>query len=361
MIVQNALAPAAIRHAIADLMNDRLCGLSIASAYVTESGSEIVRQCAHRYVENAAAFRRIPKRVITCFDFGLSEPEALRHWLRTDTTVVHVAGAQMVRRGSLIPSEAFHPKAYAFQTSDDTANILVGSANMTGRGLSINAEAGLARRDVPIAEVQTAFDRIAFDTTVLTAELLDAYESLRRRMPPPRELTEEVAPAPAPARQPPAGLQPLRDAIDAGNIDPSQFDQMWVQVGGVQGGAGNQLELPRGAHRFFGFQFDGYDRADNVVLIGYPNLVAGRSAWNDRRLTWHGNNRMERINLPTAAHGGFRYEDSTILFRRRQNGSFELLVTPWDSDLSRSWREASRQKRRLYRLGRVGDRVVGFL
>ena len=67
MIVQNTLKPAAIRHAIADLMTERLCGLSIAAAYVTESGSEIIRHCADRYITNAE-FRRIPKLIITCFD-----------------------------------------------------------------------------------------------------------------------------------------------------------------------------------------------------------------------------------------------------------------------------------------------------
>lgn len=360
MIVQNILKPAAIRHAIADLMTERLCGLSIAAAYVTESGSEIIRHCADRYITNAE-FRRIPKLIITCFDFGLSEPEALQHWLRTDTTIVHVAGAQMVQRGQLTPSEAFHPKAYAFQTSAERANILVGSANLTGRGLSINAEAALALRDVPIAQVQTAFDCLTFNTTLLTSKLLDAYKALRRRMPPPRELAKEVARAPEPSRQAPADLEPLRDAIDAGNIHPSQFDQMWVQVEHLQGGSRNQLELPRGAHRFFGFQFDGYDQADSVVLIGRPVLVAGSRAWDDRPLTWHGNNRMERINLPTEAQGGFQYKNSAILFRRRPNGSSELLVAPWESDLSRSWREASRQTQQLFKLGRVGDRVVGFL
>jgi hypothetical protein len=45
-------------------------------------------------------------------------------------------------------------------------------------------------------------------------------------------------------------------------------------------------------------------------------------------LTWHGDNAMERINLPSLAMGGFQYEDSLILFRRLEENTFELQVYP---------------------------------
>src|SRR3546814_14038983 len=77
-----------------------------------------------------------------------------------------------------------------------------------------------------------------------------------------------------------------------------------------------------------------------------------------RRLTWHGNNKMERMNLPTAAQGGFNYADSAVMFRRLTNGSFELIVTPWESDLARSWRQASAQRQTLFclEIGRASCR-----
>ena len=45
------------------------------------------------------------------------------------------------------------------------------------------------------------------------------------------------------------------------------------------------------------------------------------------RIPWHGNNRMERINLPTPAQGGFDYCDTAVLFRRQAEG-FEIEVLP---------------------------------
>lgn len=359
MIVQNALAPAAVRNAIVDLLSEQLCGLSIASAYVTVSGSGIIRQSAERYI-TAPGFQRIPKLIVTCFDFGLSEPDALRLWLDTPATVVRVAGAAMVAQGSLIPQQAFHPKAYAFQTNARSANLLIGSANMTGRGFSANTEAVLARRDVPLREIEASFTALSHGTTVLTAELLAAYSALRRRQPPPRELQEDVGPAPQPGRQDFADLPALLDAIADDHVAPERFTQMWVQVDSLQGGSRNQLELPRGAHRFFGFDFDGYDQVNHQLEIGRPRLSSGRRVWNDRKLVWHGN-QMERIYLPTLAQGGFNYEGSAVLFRRRAGVDFELVVSPWDSDLSRSWRAASQGTGLIFRAGQVGRRLVGFL
>jgi hypothetical protein len=89
-------------------------------------------------------------------------------------------------------------------------------------------------------------------------------------------------------------------------------------------------------------------------------LRAGAKLWSDRLLTWHGNNRMERLNLPTRSQGGFDYGNSAIMFRRLPDGSFELVVAPWDSDLARAWREASAERQLLFRLGST-SRMVGLI
>ena len=124
------------------------------------------------------------------------------------------------------------------------------------------------------------------------------------------------------------------------------------------GGSGNQLELPRGANRFFGFDFDDY--GDSHEVIGYPAITAAGRRWDDRPLTWHGNNKMERINLPTRAKGGFLYANAAILFRRHVRG-FELVVAPWNHGRAIAWRQASANSARVYRLGGLSSRVCGFV
>ena len=210
---------------------------------------------------------------------------------------------------------------------------------------------------------------------------------------------------------------------DAG-IDPSSYDQMWVQAHRLSGGARTQLELPRGSHRFFGPAYEGYDY-ERVEHIAEPSLVSGQRMWRNRPVTWHGDNRMERINLPSAAMGGYAYENSLILFRRMEpnaflliheaqqgcrdatyepsrfpvavpypsphratpayvvvtssdldtsrnkasvsgfswisRNAFELRVYPWESDAARSYVEASRLAGLVFRVGGRGPRFAGLL
>jgi hypothetical protein len=191
--------------------------------------------------------------------------------------------------------------------------------------------------------MDTAFARVLFETTTLTDDLLVAYEALRQAQPPAPELEQEAQPVAPPDPIVAANLPLFFTAIESGAVNAANYGAMWVQGAGVQGGSRNQLELPRGGHRFFGFVFNNYAFRKKIT-IGQPVIRSGYKVWNDRLLTWHGDNRMERINLPTASQGGFAYADMVVMFRRLTTGAFELIVTPWDSDLARAWRQASGQR-----------------
>lgn len=360
LIVQNASEPATIRNAIVDLMAPVPIALNVASAYVTRGGSEILLNALLNST-GQAAFDAMPKLLVTSFDFGLTEPEALRRWHALPNTEVRVSGAPRLLQGSLLPARAFHPKLYAFGTDANHCNALVGSANLTSRGFSVNTEAAWAQRDIPHAQMVPALASASYDTVPLTEALLLAYEALRIAQPPPPQIQQEAEPVAPPAPPVAAATQLFRLAIANGAINPANFNAMWVQGEALQGGSRNQLELPRGGHRFFGFAFNQYDFPDNMT-IGEPVLRSGARAWTDRLLTWHGNNGMERMNLPTLMQGGFNYADTAVMFRRLADGSFELIVTPWDSDLARSWRQASAQRNTLFRLGAIAtNRLVGLL
>jgi HKD family nuclease len=360
LIVQNAAEPAGIRNAIVDLAALGAVEVHVASAYVTLGGSNMLLTALKDAV-GSIGFLAMPKTLVTCFDFGLTQPEALRQWHQLPNAVVMVSGANRLAQGSLKPQRAFHPKLYAFSKDAHTSNALVGSANLTSRGFSVNTEAAWIQYGIERAVMNAAFERARFETTLLTDDLLAAYEALRLTQPPPPEMEQEVLSVAPPTSIGAAALPLFRSAIENGAINPASFSAMWVQGEALQGGSRNQLELPRGAHRFFGFVFTHYDYPDNIT-IGEPVLRGAGRVWNDRRLTWHGNNRMERMNLPTTAQGGFKYADTAAMFRRLADGSFELIVTPWDSDLARSWRQASALRHLLFRLGTSATtRLVGLL
>ena len=359
LIVQNATEPASMRNALVDMVAAGATDIRVASAYVTLGGANILLSAVVDAVD-PAAFAAMPKTLVTSFDFGLTEPQALQRWRALENSTVLVSGAQMLARGSLMPQRAFHPKLYVFGSNPSTYSTLVGSANLTSRGFSVNTEAAWVQHGVPRAAIDAAFDKARFGTTALTDDLLAAYAALRQVQPPPPEIGQEAQPVAAPTPVVGAALPLFRLAIETGAINPSSYAAMWIQGEALQGGSSNQLELPREGHRFFDFYFDQYDYPHNLT-IGQPVLRSGGRVWNDRRLTWHGNNRMERMNLPTATQGGFDYADTAVMFRRLTDGSFELVVTPWDSDLARSWRQASTQRQTLFRLGTVAtNRIVGL-
>jgi hypothetical protein len=148
------------------------------------------------------------------------------------------------------------------------------------------------------------------------------------------------------------------DAISSGRLDPAAYDHFWVEAGSMSsGGSHNQLELPRGANEFFGFNFHNYGNKHEI--IGRPVLTISGKSWRDRKLTWHGNNMMERINLPTRAQGGFDYRGAVVLFTRAQQ-EFELLVVSDIDPLATAWRDESSGIGRVYQLGGNSNRLCGL-
>lgn len=120
----------------------------------------------------------------------------------------------------------------------------------------------------------------------------------------------------------------------------------------MSGGSGNQLELPRKASGFFTGSPPKY--VMNHRVVAELTLVHGGRAWDDRRLTWHGNNRMERVNLPTRQMGGFAdYAEHAVMFTRKGDDllTFELDIAPLGSPEAHQWRERARQSGGIFDLG----------
>ncbi|MDE0453540.1 MAG: phospholipase D family protein [Gammaproteobacteria bacterium] len=358
LIVQSPTNPGKIRDAIIDLIPERLVSLRVASAYTTGAGSKILLEAVADVV-GERAWSAISKILVTSFDFGITEPNALRHWLALDHGTVRVAGADRIASRSVKPSTAFHPKVYAFHLDDQTCNLLVTSANLTARGFTVNTEAGWPQLGVSSSQVAAAFSRLCEGTQPLSVEVLDAYDERRHMQ---RQASTYLVEGDSVTPFAPSGQLPsFREFVEAGNVDLQSYDAMWVQVEALQGGSSNQIELPRRGHGFFGFSFADYEYPKNFV-IGRPRLRMGNRQWVDRPLTWHGNNRMERLNLPTQAQGGPDYSSSVVRFRRLPDDWFELAVTPLDSDLANAWKHASSENGNLFRLAaQASARLVGLL
>ncbi|MDX3968137.1 MAG: phospholipase D family protein [Bradyrhizobium sp.] len=351
LVVQNELMPGTIQDALFDLLRKKAERIRICSAYISLSGSEMLFDAICRASSNLA-----DKTIVASLDFGLTDPEALRFWMKVRNCSVFVAGSDNLRRGSLTPTSAYHTKFYVFDRQDNSVGSLVASANLTNRGLTVNSEVGWLDRSVADpAALNVAWSNIVRPAIPITQQILDAYAKLHDRLKDAIH-TKELEPLPPPPIGSPSNYSVFGDAP----VDPASYNLMWIQSRGMQGGAGTQLELPRGTHRYFGARYADYN-FEKVKHIAEPILVSGRERWSDRPLTWHGDNAMERINLPSFAMGGFRYENSLILFRRLGRNVFELRVHPWESDTAHAYVEASRRSGLVYRVGRNSNRIAGFL
>ena len=356
LIVQNYANPSRIRNAIVDLVSKDLIGFDIAAAYTTMSGTEMLIESIIQAVGNDI-FASMPKTLITSFDYGITETQALNYWSDINNVDIRITGADIVRNGTTQPRSAFHPKLYIFHIDGGFSNILVSSANLTSRGFTSNTEAGWSQRNVATNQINQSFHHLYSRSEPLTAELITLYSQvLSRQEGSPDEIIEAKT---VPDFNRNNVLHQLKDEVERG-LELSEFEIMWLQVGSLQGGSENQLELPRTGNQFFGFSFDSYE--EQQIIIGTLELRMSPKTWLDRPLTWHGNNKMERLNLPTQMQGGPEYSNSAIMFKRLTIDTYELIVTPVHSDLAKLWGQASAQSGHLYKLGSSADgRLVGLI
>lgn len=372
IIGQTELRPGTVLEVLVDLADRNVTRVRLAVAYITRAGSDLLipRLAARIGVHK---WRDAEKVVVTCFDFGMTEPEALRS-LSGAGFEVRIAQPDVLDTPGLRPTVAFHPKLYILDTRTST-RLLVGSSNMSDRALTANTEAAailVSSARESRREVESVWQWLTEGAVALDAPLLDAYITARRSLKLPRPARRKGAP---PTSQPPeeadipeeplneavlvgpsAGVQTFAAALTAG-VDPENYDNFWVQAVELSGGSHNQLELPRHGSQFFNFHHPSYGPTPEP--IGPLTLVAGSQTWTDRRLRWHADNGMERLNLPTLAQGGFTYENSAVLFRRA-TGGFELEVAPWASPLVVSWRNASEKLGLVFPLGAGSDRLCGL-
>lgn len=355
VFTQNELCPSQVLFAFDDVVPDLLERVRWAVAYSTARGCQrLISRITERIGQ--ADWDSSEKIFVTSLDWGMTDPSALQYLADQENSRVFVANADIVERQDFVPRRAYHPKMYLFDSEVETS-FVVGSANLTENALVRNTEVVLAGNEVPVTgSWDSAWTAALLDATPLTTELLAAYSQLWRR-----PACREVEPDPALPRVRPSGAIGRRvfgDAVQDGAVRPMEYRHFWVESGSMSsGGSHNQLELPRGANSFFGFTFENY--GDTHETIGYPCITMRRRRWTDRPLTWHGNNRMERLNLPTRRQGGFNYPYTAIMFRRHDDG-FELQTAAWDDDEAGAWRSASETLGAVFRLGERGERICGL-
>lgn len=350
LILQSEDRPGTILNAISEIVTPKSEALTLAVAYVTPDGVDaLIDRLSLRLAPRS--IKDLTASIVTSFDNGWSVPRAIRMLADDYAFDVRIAN---LRPGTSIPrkTKSFHPKMYLGH-APASCGLFVGSANLTARALTVNSEAGYLELNLLPKFATEIRDEVLTWGVPLTAELLDDYSAWRPRQRPPD-------PPPQQPMVPLAGTLPtLQEAIVAGTIDPSSLSFLWVEAGSMSsGGSHNQLELPRGANRFFGFAYSAYPTVVQQSIGPVRIVIPGRADVSCP-LTWHGHNGMERLNLPTKSKGGYDYANSVVLFEKRHN-HFVLHVEPQSSYAANAWRVASLKAKWLFRLGLVSPRRCGL-
>lgn len=196
IVVQNIQAPGTIQSSLRDLMRSDVASIRVCSAYLSIGGSYILSDALLRASSRDDA--HVQKTIVCSLDFGITEPEALSFWSARPNCQVLVAGTEGLRRNNLIPRAAFHAKFYLIERPDGSLGSLLGSANLTSRGLTINSEMAWIEHIHPDApSVNAAWGRAIAPAELLTNEILDAYAELRARAA-RQPILNELEPVPAP-------------------------------------------------------------------------------------------------------------------------------------------------------------------
>lgn len=358
IVLQDRQRPGEVLLAFASLVDHGVTSLRVAAAYTTARGCRrLLSLLEDKLGEDR--WKEIPKQFITSFDFGITDPDAVELLAAVPNCSVFVADTGALAGAALRPGVSFHPKLYVLDKGARRA-LMAGSANLTETAFTVNTEVVYTSEDEDPAAVDGIWDALRAQAIPADGGLLTQYRERREALKRERAaaVVERDERPPLVKIPKPGALPVFREAIAGGGLDPSAFDRFWIEAGTMSSSAAHhQLELPRGANRFFGYEFEDYDGSQRDIA-DLTLTIAGRT-WDDRKLAWHGGNMMERINLPTKKQGGLEYRGSAILFARRATG-FELFVVPWDDPAAVSWREASAGARRIYKLGQNSTRVCGL-
>lgn len=354
VFAQSRNRPSQVLFAFDEVVFPGIEGVRWAVAYSTLPGCQRLTQRISGRL-GQLQWHACRKSFLTSFDYGLTDPSALDFLSKMPNSQVYIANPGVKAEQGFRPAEAFHPKLFLFD-GPDAVGYVVGSANLTQAALISNTEVVSAGREPPANCVwNDVWSELMRGASPLTDDLLKAYRE-KWAAPKLRPIDPDLQPAP-PIIQP-TSKAVFWDAVTRGRINPALFEHFWVEAGSMpSGGSHNQLEIPRGANRFFGFNHTVY--GDEHITIGHPAFTIRDRRWTDRPLTWHGNNKMERINLPTQSQGGFEYRDTAVLFRRHSKG-FEIHVAPWDDSAAIAWRAASEALGTVFRLGERGQRICGL-
>lgn len=246
-------------------------------------------------------WRKTHSKWLFGIDYGRTQPHALRYILEKDNTEVRIVdGAWVIEQDGFIPRRDFHAKASLLLNPNESKHgMVVGSGNFSSNGLIKSIEAGAVIQ----VKKEKDFNNILHSTLDIADSLWEDSTEVENLIDLYEEKWDESI----------SRKVPDIDQLDQNSQDFS--NSFWIEVGYVTKNRGidrpgNQIDLPRGMCRYFGFNPP--DDLPPNSLIGEVvfRTPSGDDIPRNLRL---GNNLMEKITLPIPETYGFNIYDGKVL------------------------------------------------
>lgn len=300
-----------IRAAFEQTQPQRICA---AVAYATHSGVAEL----DTVLSDLQGWQEAKKRWLVGIDYCRSDPLALAHLGNLPKSKVRIFdGSFVANRKGCVPRSSYHPKAYLFLGSNQSAAV-VGSGNLSRTGLLLGIEAGASiseTKPVTVKGMHSWFVRNWRRATPLK-DIEGKYREQHgsdenRRHPMASE--EDAVPEFASTRGQlgPAELRKLRVCR-----------HLWIKSGRLSDTPGNQLNMKRNTRVFFGFE--PIDVKPNS-LIGKVTIDVEGHPHTDRPFRF-GDNSMDMLYLPVPGDDVPDYRQQFLHFERIGIRKFALTV-----------------------------------
>lgn len=280
-------------------------------AYATQSGV-----AAFELSLGAEFWQNTATRWLFGIDYGRTQPKALNYLLKQPNTEVKVHDAtRVLQRNGFTPVRDFHAKTmFTSNVNAERYAMIAGSGNFSSNGLRMSVEAGITLQASTINEFSRTIRRASslaetlWEDAIPAEDIIEAYTESWNAAFLPAETVGEIAP----------------DGDDL----PAAF---WIEAGYVTknrgpGRAGNQIDLPRGMNRYFGFHAPDNQPINSIIVVTFLTPSGDEVARNLRL----GNNHMEKITLPIPETHGFDQYDGKVLLFDRQGTNFEMTALEVD-------------------------------
>lgn len=242
-------------------------------------------------------------------DYGRTHPKALRFISEKPNAEVRIFdGAWVIEQAGFVPRRDFHMKAaFLLNEEDDRFGMVSGSGNFSASGLSRNVECGVSLFAASQDQYVKAFRKshlaseALWDASVPLLDVLEQYEA---------SWVEKKAPQPGPEEEP----------------NYAEVESFWIEAGYVTRNRGldkpgNQIDMPRGMNRFFGFHAPAIMPVNSIIGEIVFLTPSGHEVSRNLRL---GNNQMEKITLPIPEEYGLDMYDGKVLLFRAEGDKYRI-------------------------------------